>query len=266
MSTFLDKWLSCLAFFQARMRSRSSFFSTYPLFSSKRWCSLPPSMQMSKVRHAEGGMGFIWLVLKEVTITSTNIALSRIRDANPGRCKGTEKYPIPFCWITKLNSGANSWCYLCCEAPVNPSFLFSYVYWVSWRRQWQPTPILLPGKSHGRRNLVGCSPWGREESDMTEQLHFHFSLSCIGEGNGNPVQCSCLENPRDGGAWWAPVCGVAQGRTQPKRLSSSCSSIECPPDCAGGVGSIPGSGRSPGDGNGNPLQYSCLENPMDRGA
>ena len=66
------------------------------------------------------------------------------------------------------------------------------------RRQRHPTPVLLPGKSHGRRSLVGCSPWGREESDMTERLHFHFSLSCTGEGNGNPLQCSCLENPRDG--------------------------------------------------------------------
>ena len=67
------------------------------------------------------------------------------------------------------------------------------------RRQWHPTPVLLPGKSHGRRSLVGCSPWGRTESDMTERLHFHFSLVCIGEGNGNPLQCSCLENPRDSG-------------------------------------------------------------------
>ena len=68
-----------------------------------------------------------------------------------------------------------------------------------WRRRWwHPTPVLLPGKSHGWRSLVGCSPWGRWESDTTEQLHFHFSLSCIGEGNGNPLQCSCLENPRDG--------------------------------------------------------------------
>ena len=70
----------------------------------------------------------------------------------------------------------------------------------SWRRQWQPTPVLLPGKSHGQRSLVGCSPWGHEESDTTERLHFHFSLSCVGEGNGNPLQCSCLKNPRDGGA------------------------------------------------------------------
>ena len=81
------------------------------------------------------------------------------------------------------------------------------------RRQWHPTPVLLPGKSHGRRSLVDCSPWGREESDTTEQLHFHFSLSCIGEGNGNPLQCSCLENPRDGGVWWAAVYGVAQSQT-----------------------------------------------------
>ena len=75
------------------------------------------------------------------------------------------------------------------------------------RRRWHPTPVLLPGKSHGWRSLVGCSAWGRKESDTTEQLHFHFSLSCIGEGNGNPLQCSCLENPRDGGAWWAAVYG-----------------------------------------------------------
>ena len=67
-----------------------------------------------------------------------------------------------------------------------------------WRRQWHPTPVLLPGKSHGWRSLAGCSPWGCEELDMTEQHHFHFSLLCIGEGNGNPLQCSCLENPRDG--------------------------------------------------------------------
>ena len=70
---------------------------------------------------------------------------------------------------------------------------------------------------------MGCSPWGCEESDTTERLHFHFSLSCIGEGNGNPLQCSCLENPRDGGAWWAAVYGVAQSQTRLKRYSSSSS-------------------------------------------
>ena len=107
--------------------------------------------------------------------------------------------------------------------------------WSSWkishprdfprRRQWQPTPVLLPGKSHGWRSLVGCGPWGR---DMTERLHFHCSLLCIGEGNGNPLQCSCLENPRDGGTWWAAVYGVTQSRTRLKWLSSSSSSRDFP--------------------------------------
>ena len=98
-------------------------------------------------------------------------------------------------------------------------------------------PVLLPGISHGWRSLVGCSQWGREESDTTERLHFYFSLSCIGERNGKPLQCSCLENPRDGRAWWAAVYGVAQSWTLLKQLSSSSSS-----------------------------QYSCLESFMDRGA
>ena len=102
--------------------------------------------------------------------------------------------------------------------------IFSSAMWRGRRRQWHPTPVLLPGKSHGPKNLVGCSPCGRKESDTTERLHFHFSLSCIGEGNGNPLQCSCLENPRNGGAWWAAVCGVAQSRTRLKRLGSSSSS------------------------------------------
>ena len=112
------------------------------------------------------------------------------------------------------------------------------------RRKWQPTPVFLPGKSHGRRSLVGCSLWGREESDTTERLHFHFSLSCIGEGNGNPLQCSCLENPRDRGAWWAAVHRVTQSWTRLKQLSRHA--------CIG-------------EGNGNPRQCSCLENPRDRG-
>ena len=75
------------------------------------------------------------------------------------------------------------------------------------RRQWHPTPVLLPGKSHGWRSLVGCSPWGHKELDMTERLHFHFSLSCIGEGNGNPLQCSCLENPGMGEPGGLPSMG-----------------------------------------------------------
>ena len=87
------------------------------------------------------------------------------------------------------------------------------LYHASRRRQWQPTPVLLPGKSHGWGSLVGYSPRGCTESDTTGRLHFHFSLSCIREGNGNPLQCSCLENPRDGEAWWAAIHGVAQSDT-----------------------------------------------------
>ena len=101
---------------------------------------------------------------------------------------------------------------------------FIHIFRVSMRRQWQPTPVLLLGKSHGWRSLVGCSTWGREESDTIEWLHSQFSLSCLGEGNGNPLQCSCLENPRDGRAWWAAIYGVAQNRTRLKWLSSSSSS------------------------------------------
>ena len=83
------------------------------------------------------------------------------------------------------------------------------IYSNLYRRQWHPTPVILPGKFHGCRSLVGCSPWGREVSDTTERLPFHFSLSCIGEGNGNPLQCSCLESPRDSRAWSAVIYGVA---------------------------------------------------------
>ena len=73
--------------------------------------------------------------------------------------------------------------------PYSPSNLLVIIGFPStcWRRRWHPTPVLLPGKSHAWRSLVGCSPWGSEESDMTEWLHFHFSLSCIGEGNGQPT-------------------------------------------------------------------------------
>ena len=124
-----------------------------------------------------------------------------------------------------------------------------------WRRQWHPTPVLLPGKFHGWRSLVGCSPWDHWASDTTEWLHFHFSLSCIGEGNGTPLQCSCLENPRGSGAWWAAASGVEQSRTRLKwlsRSSSSNSSVGKESACnARDLGSIPGLGRSPGDGKGS---------------
>ena len=97
------------------------------------------------------------------------------------------------------------------EFPVLYSRFPLVVYFIHSRGH--PTPVLLPGKSRGWRSLVGCSLWGHQESDMTERLHFHFSLSCIGEGNGIPLQCPCLENPRDKGAWWAAVYGVTQSDT-----------------------------------------------------
>ena len=104
--------------------------------------------------------------------------------------------------------------------------------------------IQFLGKSCGQRSLVGCSPWGREELDTTEQLHFPFSLSCIGEGNGNPLQCSCLENPRDGSL----VGGHLWGHTESDMTEQI--HFHFPLSCIG-------------EGNGNPLQYSCLENPRD---
>ena len=84
---------------------------------------------------------------------------------------------------------------------------------------------ILAWRIPGTEEPVGCRLWGHAELDTTGRLHFHFSLSCIGGGNGNPLQCSCLKNPRDGAAWWAAVYGVTQSQTQLKRLSSSSSRL-----------------------------------------
>ena len=115
----------------------------------------------------------------------------------PGGLKSMGPLRVGHNWVTSLS-------------------LFTFM---PWRMKWQPTPVFLPGESQRWGSLVGCCLWGSTESDTTEQLHFHFSLSCTGEGNGNPLQCSCLENPRDGGTWWAAIYGVAQSQTQLKRLS-----------------------------------------------
>ena len=132
----------------------------------------------------------------------------------------------------------------------------------SWRRQWHPTPVLLPGKPHGRRSLEGCSPWDRWGSDTPGRLHFHFSLSCFGEGNGNPLQCSCLENPRDGGAWWAAIYGAAQSRTRLKWLNSRLYSPWNSPGQNTGVcshsflqGIFPTQGLNPGLPHCRPILY-----------
>ena len=105
-------------------------------------------------------------------------------------------------------------CFVCLD-----NFIPSY-----WGRKMETHSSTLAWKIPCTRSLIGYSPWGPKESDTTERLHFHISLSCIGEGNSNPLQCSCLENPGDGGAWWAPIYGVAQSRTWLTWLSSSSSS------------------------------------------
>ena len=142
------------------------------------------------------------------------------------------------------------------------------------RRQWQPAPVVLPGKSHGQRNLVGCSPWGPEELDTTERLQFHFSLSGIGEGNGShssvlawripgmvePGGLPSMGSHRVGHDWsdLAAAAGVSfmgfPGGASGKEPTCQCRRPK-----------ILRLGRFPGGGHGNPLQYSCLENPMDRG-
>ena len=109
-------------------------------------------------------------------------------------------------------------------------------------RQWQSTPVLMSGKSHGWRSLVGYSPWCREESDTTEWHHSHFSLSCTGEGNGNPLQYSCLENPRDGSL--VGCCLWGRSESDMTEWLHFHFSLSCT-----------------GEGNGNPLPCSCLENP-----
>ena len=98
--------------------------------------------------------------------------------------------------------------YFANKGPSSQSYGFSSSHvWIPWVEE------------PGRLQSIGSL-----QSDMTERLHFHFSLSCIGEGNGNPLQCSCLENPRDGEAWWAAIYRIAQSQTRQKRLSSSSSS------------------------------------------
>ena len=130
--------------------------------------------------------------------------------------------PFPPSHPSRLSQSSRLGCLRYIEAS-HQLFILHMVVYICQRRQWQPTPVLLSGKSDGRRSLVGYSPWGLEELDTTEWLHFHFSLSCIGKGNGNPLQCSYLEDPRDRGARRAAVYGVAQSRAGLKWLSSSSS-------------------------------------------
>ena len=147
-------------------------------------------------------LGLTSLILeKEMATHSSTLAWKIPWMEEPGRLQSMGSWRVGHDWATSLS-------------------LFTFMHW---RRKWQPTPVFLPRESQGQRSLVVYSPWCREELDTTERLDFHFSLSCIGEENGNPLQYSYLENPRDGGAWWAPVYGVTQSQTPLKRLSSSSS-------------------------------------------
>ena len=95
-----------------------------------------------------------------------------------------------------------------------------WVWKIPWRRKWQPTLVFLPGKSYGWRSLTGYSPWVCKELDMAKQLHFHLFTFMHWRRKWQPTpQCSCLENPRDGGARWAAIYGVAQSWTRLKQLS-----------------------------------------------
>ena len=166
--------------------------------------------------------------MEEASVTSSHVALARTESHHPSLVQG-QLDNIDFRCAQEEESG------LVIKRLVSPPqshfpagtcgresrVRLLYFYYMVTRmilrgRQWHPTPVLLPGKFHRRRSLEGCSPWGRWGSDTTERLHFHFLLSCIGEGKGNPLQCSCLENPRDRGAWWAAVYEVAQSRTRLK--------------------------------------------------
>ena len=118
-------------------------------------------------------ISFSWCRLQEMMVSHVGLLTAHFLP------QGKLKEVTQFCWF---------------------QVLMMFIRTLLRRRQWHPTPVLLSGKSHGWRSLVGCSPWGHEELDTTEWLHFHFSLSCIGEGNGNTLQCSCLKNHRDGGA------------------------------------------------------------------
>ena len=142
---------------------------------------------------------FAFLTEKVMAPYSSTLAWKIPWTEEPGRLQSMGSRRVRHDWVTSLS-------------------LFTLMHW---RRQWQRTPVLLPGESHRWRSLVGCSPWGGEELDTTERLHFHFSLSCIGEGNGSLLQCSCMDNPTDIGDWWAAVYGVIHSQTRLKWLSST---------------------------------------------
>ena len=145
---------------------------------------------------------------------------------------------------------------------------------ISWRRQWYPTPVLLPRKSHGWRSLVGCSPWGRSSliqlSNFTFTFHFHALekemtthssvLAWRIPGTGEPGGLPSMGSHRVGHDWsdLAAAAGISS------LVGFPCGSVDKESACnAGDLGSVPGLGRSPGEWKGYPLQYSGLENSID---
>ena len=127
---------------------------------------------------------------------------------------------------------------------------------IPWRRKWQSTPTLLPGKSHRWRRVIGYSPWGLKESDTTERLHFtsyRWDTSPASLAINHSSSPASLASPSMITAWtWVSLVA------QLVKKKSACTAED--------LGSIPALGRSPGEGHGNPLQYSCLKNSMDKGA
>ena len=150
-------------------------------------------------------VGYLCWKLSQTTKSCLALWSSFAKGKSISEGRGEVFWPTTQICIYSIKSYLKLWSYLRTK--------FRYSGFNGQRRQWHPTPVLVPGKSYGRRSLEGCSPWGCWGSDTTERLPFHFSLSCIGEGNGNPLQCSCLENPRDGGAFWDAVSGVTQSDT-----------------------------------------------------
>ena len=138
-------------------------------------------------------------------IDSMDVSMSELRELVMDR----EAWHAAIYGVAKSRTRLSNW------TELNQSWDYiNIILYNMRRRKWHPTPVLLPGKFHGWKSLVGYSPWGHKESDMTERLHFLSFYSSFEEGNSNPLQCSCLENPMDRGAWWATVYGVAKNRTQ----------------------------------------------------
>ena len=133
-----------------------------------------------------GELGEVYLRIVWVLPLSTSLEFKHYENCTWNRVSYSS-----ICWMN-INKERTYMDSAWCGTKQKKSTQFFLLLDSYWRRQWRPTPVLLPEKSHGQRSLVGCSPWGREESDMTEWIHFDFSLSCIGEGNGNPAW-SCTD-------------------------------------------------------------------------